>query len=290
MIRSRPRLRRFVWVGVAVGLCALAAPPAEARHRSHYAPRISWGWGGPWGGGYWGGYWGDPWVRGWSATTVYPTPGAQYGAIDFDVSPERAEIYVDGERVGLADDLDGFPDFLWLDKGTYDIVVYLSGYRTIAHQVSIYPGLIVDVDDRMEEGESVRPEDLASRSTERRDERVRRDRETAAALEGDGSRASRRTPAARGESDDASSLDARAEPAMLRLSVVPDDASVYLDGRFLGTGVELGRLRARLWIDAGEHRLEIVRPGYESNETRFSAASGEEVDLTIELVEALAEE
>lgn len=272
------RLRRWVPTLAAVSLLALAAIPAEAHGSRHRSPRIGWGWSGPWGV-----YWGDPWLYGWSATTVYPTPGAQYGAIDFDVSPERAEIYVDGELVGTADDLDGFPDFLWLDKGTYDVVVYLPGYRTIARQISIYPGLIVDVDDQMESGESVRPEELVSKSTERRDERVRRDRELADEVEADEAPARRRSAPER-EDAATESLDARSEPATLRLAVVPDDASVYLDGRFLGTGQELGRLRARLWIDAGKHRLEIVRPGYESSEKEFEAASGEEVDLTIELV------
>jgi len=55
-------------------------------------------------------------------------------------------------------------------KGTYDVAFYLDGYKTVARQISIYPGNVIDIDDRMESGPSVRPEDLATKTHERRDE------------------------------------------------------------------------------------------------------------------------
>ncbi len=80
-------------------------------------------------------------------------------------------------------------------------------------------------------------------------------------------------------------LDARGEPGSVKLEIEPDDASVYLDGRFLGTGRELARLRAGLIVDPGEHRIEVVRPGRQSEEKSFSVRAGEEVRLEIELDE-----
>ena len=55
--------------------------------------------------------------------------------------------------------------------------------------------------------------------------------------------------------------DVRSQPGVLMLHVEPNDASVYLDGRFIGTGEELSRLRSGLIVDVGSHRLEVVRPG-----------------------------
>jgi hypothetical protein len=89
-----------------------------------------------------------------------------------------------------------------------------------------------------------------------------------------------------GVSDEAPAYDARTEPARLRLSVQPPDAAVYLDGRFLGTGEELGQVRAGLIVDAGEHELQVTRPGYEPETTTFEAEAGEEVELTVELEES----
>ncbi len=208
---------------------------------------------------------------GWGGgPAYYRSSEGEWGALDLDVRPEKARIYVDGQRIGVADNFDGFPSYLWLEEGTYDIVIYKEGYETIARQYTIYPGVVIDVEDRMVPGESVLPEDLMAKSTARREERLRQDRERVARV-----RLDRR--------DDV--LDARGEPGRLALAVEPSDASIYLDGRFLGTADELGRLHSGLIIDSGEHSLHIVRPGYEGKEVEFEVESGGQVDLSVELDE-----
>jgi len=189
-------------------------------------------------------------------------------------------VWVDGERLGVADDFDGFPTYLWLPKGTYDVVFYLPGFRTLARQYSIYPGMVIDVEDRLERGEATPPDQLMSPSHERRDERLRRDAENAARVGAEpwGQRV------APGESP-AGSLDARGEPARLRLSVEPADASVYLDGRFLGSARDLSSLRAGLLVDPGHHTIEIVRPGYDAQRRDVEVAAGEEAEVQIGLRE-----
>lgn len=282
---------------------SVSRPPGSGseRHRDrggrHRSTRGGWyvgpGWGG-WGG--WGGWWGwDPfWSGGYgygyghgygygprfSYTQVYPDPAARHGALDIDVSPERAEVWVDGERVGVADDFDGFPSYLWLERGTYDVVLYLDGYTTLARQYTIYPGLVIDVEDLLARGASVHPRDLGPKSTVNRDERLRRDREAQdeaarRASEGSGNWSPR---SSRDES-----LDARGEPARVRLEVLPEDASVYLDGRFLGTGRELARLRAGLLIDPGSHTLEVVRPGYAPERRTLEVEAGSDQEVEVEL-------
>ncbi len=260
--------------------------PSHRSYRSHRGHR-SHGWYGGWGGWYGGypgyggyGWYGSPgaWGSGWGYTAVYPMPGVTHGALDLDVSPENAQIYVDGELVGVADDFDGFPDFLWLEKGTYDVVIFSPGYQTLARQYSIYAGLVVDVEDAMVRGQETLPQDLVAKRTEHRDERLRRDRENEQELRAAEDRGARGDAAAPPDR-----LDARGEPSRLVLRVLPDDASVYLDGRFLGTGRQLARLRSGLIVDPGEHHLEVVRPGRQSADETFSARAGEEVRLDIEL-------
>ncbi len=289
-----------------------------------YYPYYSGGWG--WYGGYWGsvfwGHYGFPWYYpapyGYGLYDGYGRYGGyghygsgryghygrsasdfDLGALDLDVSPAKTEVYVDGEYVGRVDSFDGFPQYLWLREGTYDLVLFREGYQTIARQVTVRPGVVIQVEHELERGESVRPENLTSTTHERRDRRLRYERE---ARERAGERdddeadveddereeaAAEAGEAAEVEEEDdgrgAVRSDARAIPGRVRLEVQPDDASVYLDGRFLGTGSELSRLHSGLLVDRGQHRLAVVRPGYRQRDLQFEVEAGEDVELEVEL-------
>jgi hypothetical protein len=262
------------------------------RHRfdyRHYYHRnwndFYWGWYGYWGFPYYYHYY--PPYYGGAYVRDYRRGGygrGDWGALDLDLKPGKTEIYLDGQYVGTADDFDGFPTYLWLEEGTYDLVFYYPGFRTLARQYSIYPGLIIDVGDRLEPGESIRPEDLPAQTHERRDARIRQDREMAAEADAADRRARdwrERYP--QEEAEAPATVDVRGEPSRLEVSVEPGDASVYLDGRFVGTGEEIARLRGGLIIDPGEHVLEVVRPGRRSHSERFTAEAGDSVELDIEL-------
>ena len=267
--------------------------------------------------GYWPGFW---WWGGWWGWD-YPYygygrgPGYGYGygrgdlgALDLDVSPGRTEVYVDGEYLGKVDAFDGWPRYLWLPKGTYDIVFYLDGFKTIARQITVYPGTVIDIDDRMEPGPSTRPEDLASKSHERRDSRIQYEKERRERIErgepGDDDSWRDRVRRDRGtmrdhdydrdRDDHDVDRDDRAEEVevpsadaqgkgRLRLDVEPEDASVYVDGRFVGTGTELGMMRGGLPLAPGEHKLAVVRPGHRAEERDFKVEPGEDVKLDVEL-------
>jgi hypothetical protein len=250
---------------------------------------IYWGpWGYPW--GWW--TWGWPYYP-WGVDVgvrYYPSQARpSMGALDLDIRPEEARIYLNGQVIGIADNFDGWPSYLWLDKGTYDLVFYREGYQTLARQYSIYPGVIIDVEDRMVRGESTPPEELIARATERREERMRRDEERAEDADAMEPAWKERVREERERSErepgEAMPYDARQEPVRLALAVTPPDAAVYLDGRFIGAAGELFEGGAAVVVDPGEHELEIVRPGYASKRTTFDAESGETVELTIELEE-----
>lgn len=236
---------------------------------------------------YWGDYYGSPYGH----TVVYPNNRyGDAGALDMDVSPERAEVYIDGQRIGKADDFDGFPSLLWLDRGTYDVAIYLDGFRTIARQVTIYPGLIIDVEDRMERGESVRPEDLPTRTHVRRDARIQEDREREAEVDARDrdyrdwrARRAGAAPAAQ-PTDNREGGEIAGDSAAVRIEVEPSDASVYLDGRFVGTGSELARLPGGIVVEPGDHQVEVVRPGHQPQRRSFAVRAGEALDLEVELV------
>ena len=58
---------------------------------------------------------------------------------------------------------------------------------------------------------------------------------------------------------------------------------MYLDGRFLGTASELARLHDSLIVEAGDHVLEVVRPGFESKRLDFFVEAGGALELEVRL-------
>lgn len=271
-------------------------------HRYYY-------WGPYFGWGLWGGWWGDDYYGyyGYNQPRYYRDRYDRErtaGALDIDVSPGKTEVWIDGRYTGTADDFDGFPQYLWLDKGVYDLALYREGYRTIARQITIYGGTVISIDDRMQRGESVKPQDLVTKTHERRDERVRSEeerREEIARRDRDGrddmedwrDRARRRMEERgryeqndRDEDRDSERRDSEGNDGgsgHLRVEILPADSSVYLDGRFVGTGVDLERIRQGLRVEPGEHRIAVVRPGHKSEEQEFTVSPGQEVELEIEL-------
>ena len=73
--------------------------------------------------------------------------------------------------------------------------------------------------------------------------------------------------------------DAGAEGAPLRLIVVPDDASVWIDGAFRGAARDVVRLALR----PGRHEVEVVRPGFRTAAREIAVRSGTTASLRIEL-------
>ena len=317
-----------------------------------------WGWGpgfygtygyyDPWwyGGGYSPGYYGGYYSGGGSSSYSSPRTRDEMGALKLDVAPGDAEVYLNGEYIGRARDFSGWRQDLWLEKGTYDIVLYRDGFKTLARQVTIYPGLVITWDDKLERGQSVRPEDLQPKSHERRDSRLQFERDRAERLDREGQMQrggpyyDDRRP---GPGDDSNGYDdprghrqgdqgdqrdgdsggwngnwrdrvnrdrgangaepqrnARPAPApgpttaaitsdrygRLHLRIEPDDASVYLDGRFVGTGSDVAGNGGGLVLAPGRHKLAVVRPGRKAEERDFEAVLGKDVDLTVNLSES----
>jgi hypothetical protein len=256
------------------------------RYRSHhhnYGLHFGYGRYYGWGGYNWGGYYDGSYYYPYFHPFYWGVPhyaprrvSVQHrlGAFDLNVRPKKAEVYLDGEYIGTAGQFDGFPEHLWLERGTYELIFYRPGLGTEKRVLSIYPGVVVDVRLRLQPGESVAPSELTTA-----------DRSGQALAEVRSAYQSQTPQAPSAAPPTAAELDTRAAPGRVRLSVLPADASVYLDGRLLGSGDELGQLHAGLVVDAGSHLLEVVRPGYASQRLEFKVSGGDDLDLEV-LLEA----
>ncbi len=289
-----------------------------------------------------GGYYGDDDQPGQSGAQANPPPGGSQrgmpapqaerqpmGALNLDISPADAEVYLNGQLIGRVRDFGRWSrGYLWLEKGTYDIVFYKDGYKTLARQVTIYPGLVITWDDKMEHGQAVRPEDLPSKTHERRNARIQFEQDRAEQIDrqqaqgGYYGQPAPPPPAAPQANDDNGGWSdnwhdrvtqdrggnpgappapivqqryVRPMPApqagpdrfgRLHLRVEPGDASVYLDGRFVGTGADLDGRDEGLVLSPGRHKLAVVRPGRQAEERDFDAMLGRDVDLNVALAPA----
>lgn len=173
---------------------------------------------------------------------------------------------MDGQFVGLAKDFDGYPGYLWLEEGSYEISLVRDGFVTFTDQLLIRPGNVMDVRLRLQTGLSIparAPGTFVAEPDPQIQEQIAIVEELA--------------------SPSAIRQDARADPGHLELVVRPPDAAVYLDGRLLGSGQELVDLHAGLIVDPGAHSLDMVRPGYESQRLDFEVDSGQTVSLQVAL-------
>jgi hypothetical protein len=208
--------------------------------------------------GYGGGYDGDG----------YGSRGAEPGSVRTLVDPEKTRVYVDGYYAGLADEFDGMFQHLDVSAGRHELMFKLEGYQT--HRVKVY----VPYDDTLKihhdmvKGEGESAEDLVGPGMPGENERDywSRRREDDAYAE---------PRQYRYERDRAPSR----EGGELRLSVRPDDASVYLDGEFRGSGRQV----STLFVPPGRHRIEVVRPGYRTYDREVEVTPDRPADVTIEL-------
>jgi hypothetical protein len=182
------------------------------------------------------------------------------------IKPKKADVYVDGRLVGRAKDFDGYPGYLWLKEGSYEISLVRDGYVTFSDRIPVRTGQVVDVELRLEPGVSTPPRVSQTPVAEPAPE-VQEQVSTVPA-----------EPPSTGISQ-----DVRVTPGQLELIVRPPDASVYLDGRLLGSAQELADLHAGLIVDPGAHSLDMVRPGYEAQRLDFEVESGQTVNLQVTL-------
>lgn len=250
--------------------------------------------------GYYGGYYSDWWYGpGWYSWGYYPGYSYRYrgaydddGALRLQVSPNKARVYVDGYYAGVVDDFDGLFQRLNLPPGRHELSFKLEGYKT--HRIRLYvppdQTLKIRYDLVQGEGEDTVDDSLdkagaewADRERERSRDRDRdrsyrysyRDRDKERERASDRERDDDGRDAERDDDD----APAATGSAVLSLEVQPEQAAVYVDGAFRGTGKDVDDLN----LPPGRHRVEVVAPGFKTFDREVEVKSGDTEELTIEL-------
>lgn len=242
-------------LGTALGL------PASAEARGHRGGRVGVGFGGGYGWGpgpYWGWGWGPgpiPYGYGAQQALLGYAMMSGRGGLDVDAKPNRAEVWVDGEYIADARDLDGDPGYLWLKQGAHHVVLYKAGYKSVETDVDFRAGVLQQLKVEMEKGESQPPVRTAAKP-----------RRAPSPAEAGEPRVEATAP--RG--------DPRAE---VDLRVEPRDATIYVDGNYVGIAREQGVLR----LPAGRHRVDLARPGYRQLTQEIDVEAGHRSELALSM-------
>jgi hypothetical protein len=154
-------------VSVVAAVAAFAPSAAQARGRhgggrivvgGFYGsgPYFGYGWGygyGPFGSPFFDPYYGPYAARAEGGIDPNVAMMAGLGAVDLNVKPNQAEVWVDGKYVGEARNLDGTPSYLWLPEGTHRLSIRKGGYATFDTEVNVQRGITKALKLRLRDGD-----------------------------------------------------------------------------------------------------------------------------------------
>jgi hypothetical protein len=183
-------------------------------------------------------------------------------ALRFQVTPENAEVFLDGYIVGTVDDFNGIFQRLHLAPGEHDIELYLSGYRSVHQKILVQPGATFRVRYTMEAlkpGDTPDPRPVAPPPPPLPPPPPFGERRPGA------------PPRASG----------RSEFGAIAIRVQPRDATVLIDGERWDAPADNDRLVVQ--VPAGEHRVEIRKEGFGSYTSTVDVRRGDETTLNVSL-------
>ena len=199
-----------------------------------------------------------------SAHAQYPYPlEPLFGvgsALRVDVTPNDAEVFLDGYLVGTVDVFDGFFQRLRARPGEHEIEIYKDGYHSVLQKIYLSPASTFRVKYDMQPlrtGETPDPRPVPRNPSQT--PRGPRDRDR----EGGGPR-------------NATGVGS------ISIQVQPDDAEVLIDGEEWEHGGAGERLV--LQIPQGRRHVEVRKPGLRTFSQDVDIRSGETVTLNVSLL------
>jgi hypothetical protein len=269
-------------VALAAALSAVTGGPASAHGYVHhpgypYPYHRGWGWSVGVGFGFGWPYWSypyyySPWV--WAPPRpVYVRAGDRErlpATVETKIKPRKAAVAVDGETVGTAGQYDGDWNVLALDPGRHVIEFSAPGFQTLRTVLDARASTHYRIGERLEKGEGLDP----------RSAPLPEPRTAPESAPPSGAAARRPRPA---ENPVSPEPPRGIRTGLVWLRVSPADASVYLDGRFLGSAEELGNLHGAIPVARGEHVVDVVMPGYASHSRRITVDGDAPLDVRIDL-------
>jgi hypothetical protein len=259
----------------------------------YYSPYYYWGYPGyGWGFGLGYGYGYGAYGYGYGDYYGYYPPAPSYGGYSYRdggpaqirtlVEPAKARVYVDGYYAGVADDFDGMFQRLNVAPGRHQITFKLEGYTS--HTFSVYAnvGETLKLRADLVKGTGETKETVGDDYERRPEPGLEADREGRASEPAQ----VRPEPGREVDSEPNERPQIQVQPQApqpgrgeILFEILPLDASVYIDGEFHGKASQVTRVQ----LPFGRHRVEVVRPGYLTEETEVTVdAAGRKVVVRLD--------
>ena len=213
--------------------------------------------------------------------------GPGLAVVSTHIRPKDARLHLDDRFIGRARYFDGKPGYLYLEPGNYRLEFRMGGYRTEVFELEAETACRYTLKHRL-----VREKDTPK---ERKNDppgkgkpfdRVFAPQTEAGTTEpGGGPARGGPDPSLRSDlgPDTGKVAAARRATASLHLVVRPASASVYLDGAFVATGLELELMVEPLATTSGAHLIEVRAPGFVSVARNIELEEGEVLELEFNL-------
>ena len=78
------------------------------------------------------------------------TPQRSSGGISFDITPNNAQVYIEGEYVGLVSNFSPTSQPLTLAPGRHHVEIRLVGYQTMTFETEVTSGQVVPYQGTMQ--------------------------------------------------------------------------------------------------------------------------------------------
>ena len=240
-------------------------------------------------GGYYGRFYDpfwfyDPWY-GYYGPWGYPPPfpyryyydpGA---SLRLEVTPQEAEVYVDGYYAGVVDDFDGVFQRLPVTPGEHEIELYRDGYRSVRQRVYATPRHTFKLKHTMErlaagEQQGPRPEPASRPPAGAPPPQSMPPR-------GGGPPGGSRLPPSPPQGPGSPRAPETSTYGTLAIRVQPADADVVIDGEKWRGPEAQDRLIVE--VTEGRHTVEIQKAGYRPYVTDVQIRRGETSTLNVSL-------
>jgi hypothetical protein len=184
---------------------------------------------------------------------AYPEEPLNYGLLSLEILPPEAELFVDGQYVGVAGDLTGKP--VPAPVGDHVLEVRIGSYSSF-HTLYVGPGSTTYFSKDAATGERSAPSPGQSSAPYPIEPSV-------------------------ASSEASAACPSDLQGGVLTMAVEPQDAQVFLDGKPVGSAQ--GLARAGIVLPEGEHELKVEAPGYEPHSQAVQVGCNDLVRVDVEM-------
>jgi len=203
----------------------------------------------------------------------YDSPSRVYLVI-LQVTPDDAQVLLNGKLVGYAYEFSTSQSGLMLNSRNNELVIKKEGYIEEAVNLHQYDSRKITVrmkllQDEEYAGPAREPRPAAKVSTPKAAEKMP---EYTALKE---------EPKPMPQDVDSEEKALEEKPVNVKITIAPDDAAIYLNGKFWGLSPRSGVIE-NLRLKPGKYALEVVKPGFKTY-TKQLLITDQDVELIIKL-------